>query len=250
MNAPSSRAPRCTVVAPAHDEEECIAAFVAEVEHHLAARGEPYELVVVDDGSADGTAAILAALAAERPALRVVTLARNCGQSAALAAGIAAASGDLIALTDADLQNDPADLVRMLALLSDHPGWECLAGVRRRRHDSWIRRLSSRIANWCAARITRDRVCDAGCGLKLFRRPVLEQLPWFRGAHRFLTTLARMQGATVVEVEVGHRPRLKGRSKYGHGLGRTFTALRDAFGVRWLMDRHLPGEVRSLSGRR
>lgn len=252
----SAAAPRplITVVAPAFNEQECIAEFVAEIiaeiEEHVGRLGRSYELIVVDDGSTDGTLAILEKVARKTPLLKIVALDGNGGQSVALAAGIAHARGEFIALTDADMQSDPADIGRMLDFLQSHANCACVVGVRKRRSDSWLRKISSRLANWCASRITRDSVSDAACSLKLFRSHVLARLPLFRGAHRFFATLVRMDGGQVAEMEVNHRPRLKGRSKYGSGLGRTFVALRDALGVRWLIDRRLHYEIRASRSER
>jgi glycosyltransferase involved in cell wall biosynthesis len=235
-----------SLVAPAYNEEESISAFVAEACAALDRIGRPYELICVDDGSSDGTGAILRSLRAQYRALRPVTLERNSGQSAALAAGISLARGGIIALADSDLQNDPADLEHMLLVLEGAPAWDCVVGVRASRRDSWLRRVSSRIANWCAARITRQRFRDAACGLKVCRAQLLRRVPLFRGAHRFVAQLVAMEGGRVIEVPVNHRPRRAGRSKYGSGLGRTFVALRDALGVRWMMDRKIRVQAREL----
>ena len=240
--------PKLSVIAPAFDEQACIGRFVSEVCDVLDRWGRGgYELIVVDDGSRDATPAILETLRARFPALRVLTLDRNHGQSAALAAGIAVSRGEIVALTDCDLQNDPADIPAMVGRIGGEAGPDCVVGVRAVRRDGWLRRLSSRIANAIAARITGHRFRDGACGLKVGRGDLLRRLPFFRGAHRFVATLAAMDGARVVELEVRHRPRAAGVSKYGSGLGRTFTALRDAFGVRWLADRRVHAAARELS---
>ena len=237
--------PEVSVVAPAFDEAECIEAFVVELCAVLAGSGSDHEVLCVDDGSTDGTLGLLHSLAGRFPGLRVVALEGHHGQSAAMAAGIRLARGRFVALMDADLQNDPADLRPLLELVRSG-SCDCAVGVRTRRRDRWLRRFSSRLANWCSTRIVGDRVTDAGCGIKVGRADVLKTIPFFRGAHRFLPTLARVGGARVVEVPVNHRERAGGQSKYGSGLGRTLSALRDAFGVRWLSDRAIRPQVREL----
>jgi dolichol-phosphate mannosyltransferase len=237
-----------SIVSPVFDEQECIEDFVREVCETMDRAGKSFELICVDDGSTDGTVNALRALGRRFPALRAVALDAHRGKSAALKAGIAAARGRLIALIDADLQNDPADLLPMISLL-DSGQADCVVGVRKKRLDSWLRRLSSRIANWVARKITRSAGRDGGCGLNVTRSEIIKELPLFEGAHRFVGTLAAgMTGAQVREVLVNHRPRLKGVSKYGSGLGRTFVALRDALGVRWMVDRRLQYKVREVPG--
>jgi dolichol-phosphate mannosyltransferase len=234
-----------SVVAPAFNEEEGIEQFVAEVCGELDGFGCTYELICVDDGSTDSTRARLSALCVRFPSLRPVKLDGHYGQSAALAGGIELARGEIIVLIDADLQNDPRDIARLVGVLDAH--CDCVVGVRVRRRDNWLRRLSSRVANWMSRRITREEFSDAGCGLKVCRAPLLKQVPMFRGAHRFFGPLIKQCGGHVKELQVNHRPRMRGQSKYGHGLGRTFTALRDALGVRWLGDRKLRYRVAELA---
>jgi dolichol-phosphate mannosyltransferase len=270
---PLERPPALSVVAPAFNEQESIEDFVVEMCQHLDAlplRGAStgvapagvapagvaspalarttYELICVDDGSSDQTFAHLQELQRRFPRLRPVALDCNHGQSAALAAGVAVARGEIIALIDADLQNDPADVGRLLALLQSNADVDCYVGVRAKRQDNWLRRISSRIANRIGRWITGEYVKDAACGLKVSRAPLLKQVTFFRGAHRFLATLVRLEGGTVREIDVNHRARAKGQSKYGSGLGRTFVALRDAFGVRWLKDRKIRYRLK-LAGR-
>lgn len=238
--------PQISIIAPAYNEEAGIAAFVAETCRLFDALEHPYELVIVDDGSSDRTAATLAGLRHECPRLRIISLDRNHGQSAALAAGVRAARGEIIVLTDSDMQNDLTDVEAILPLVDQDGDWDCVVGVRATRRDSWLRRLSSRIANFIGARITRQPFRDGGCGLKVCRAALLKRVTFFRGAHRFLGSLVRMEGGRVLEREVKHRPRAFGLSKYGSGLGRTFIALRDALGVRWLFDRHIRYNAREL----
>lgn len=236
--SPRSQAePFFSLIAPAFDEEDCIAAFVFETVSKLDRLGVSWELICVDDGSRDGTGLILARLASDVPGLRLLTLPRRCGKSAALEAGIAGARGRVIGCIDVDLQNDPSDLGPMLRALAAAPYPSCVVGWRRARHDNIVRRVSSRLANRVSQWITGDNTRDAGCGLKLAHAGLFKALPLFEGMHRFIAPLVRMYGGTVLEVMISHRPRYAGRSKYGTGLGRTVRALVDAIGVRWMIRR-------------
>lgn len=239
--------PRVTfsVVLPVFNERDNLAPLLDELAIALGSRR--YEIIAVDDGSTDGSLDELSRLRRERPALRVMALHRRSGQSAALAAGWAAARGDVVVMLDADGQNDPADIPALLDRLQADPGLAAAAGYRVRRRDSRWKRAQSRIANAVRNWITRDRVRDTGCALKAARRDVLGLLPRFDGMHRFLPTLIRLQGGVVVEVPVSHRPRRSGRSKYT-ARNRAMVALRDALGVRWLRRRALRYAVREELG--
>ncbi|MBI3830422.1 MAG: glycosyltransferase family 2 protein [Planctomycetes bacterium] len=235
---PSSR-PYVTLVAPVYNEKECIEEFVAEADAELQKLGKPYEIVCVDDGSKDGSRELLLGMKTRFPSLRVVGLNKNSGQSAAFDAGIQFAKGEIVVLIDSDLQNDPADIGKLVAVLEGPEKPTCAAGRRAKRQDTWFRRLQSRIANGVRIWLTKDGIKDTGCSLKAFRAEILKRCKIYKGMHRFLTTLIRMEGGTVVEVDVNHRPRPKGTPKYGGGLGRTFVALHDAFAVRWMQKRYL-----------
>jgi glycosyltransferase involved in cell wall biosynthesis len=234
-----STGPYVTLVAPVYNEKECIEEFVAEADAELKKLGRPYEIVCVDDGSKDGSRELLLGMKARFPSLRVVGLNKNSGQSAAFDAGIQFAKGEIVVLIDSDLQNDPADIGKLVAVLEGPDKPTCAAGRRAKRQDTWFRRLQSRIANGVRIWLTKDAIKDTGCSLKAFRAEVLKRCKIYKGMHRFLTTLIRMEGGTVVEVDVNHRPRPKGTPKYGGGLGRTFVALHDAFAVRWMQKRYL-----------
>lgn len=225
-------APEISVVFPVFDEEANLAALLDEIERALE-DGPSYEIVAVDDGSTDASLALLRARAADDPRLRVLASPRRSGQSAALTAGFRATRANVVVALDADLQNDPADIPRLLAAL---PGHDVVSGVRRRRRDTWVRRIASRVANGVRRRVLDDGVRDVGCSLKAYRRRFLTGLPAFDGVHRFLPALVRLQGGRVCEIEVSHRPRLHGRSKYGIAdrLGRGIV---DLLGVVWLRRR-------------
>jgi dolichol-phosphate mannosyltransferase len=228
----STPSPWLSVVVPVFDEEPNLGPLVAEVAAALA--GLDYELLVVDDGSRDDSVATLLRLAASEPRLRVLRHDRNYGQSAALLTGFAAARAPLVATLDGDGQNDPADLPRLLARLEE--GWDVVSGVRQRRQDGWVRRVSSRLANGVRRRVLADGVTDVGCSLKVYRSEVLRRLPPFRGLHRFLPALAQLEGARVTELPVAHRPRRHGASKYGIG-NRLWRGIADLCGVLWLQRR-------------
>jgi glycosyltransferase involved in cell wall biosynthesis len=233
--------PQLSAVVPAYNEVESLPQLLAELRAALDSTQRSWELVLVDDGSTDGSGEWLAAEAARDPRLVLVRFASNAGQSAALAAGMARARGPIVVTLDADLQNDPADIPTLLAALADA---DVVSGVRAKRHDSWIRHVSSRIANATRRAVIGDKVTDIGCSLKAYRREVLEGLPMFVGVHRFLPALCAFRGARVVEVPVHHRPRTRGVSKYGMG-NRLWRGIHDLVGVSWLKARLLRYRVRS-----
>lgn len=231
-------APRLSVVVPVFDEEDSLEPLYRELDAALSDLPGGIEIVLVDDGSGDGSLRVMRELAAKDGRVRPVALDRNHGQSAAFEAGFRAARGEVIATLDADLQNDPRDVPRLLACL-DRDEADCVNGVRVDRHDGWVRRISSRIANGFRNRLTGESVSDVGCSLRVFRAEPARRVKMFRGMHRFLPTLLRLEGARVVEVPVAHRARRYGTSKYGI-RNRLFVGLVDVFAVRWMQRRHAP----------
>lgn len=227
--------PVVSVVLPARDEAESIAALLHGVA--TAMSDLPHEIVVVDDGSHDGTDA--AALASGVAGLRVIRHQRGCGQSAAIRTGVMAARGRLVATLDADGQNPPSELPRLLAplLASDaDPRLGLVQGQRAMRRDGWAKRVGSRVANTIRSAILGDGVRDSGCGLKAFPRDVYLGLAYFDHIHRFMPAMVRREGLRVMVLEVAHAPRRAGRSKYGN-LGRTLVGIADLAGVAWLARR-------------
>ncbi|WP_129124874.1 glycosyltransferase family 2 protein [Geomonas oryzae] len=220
-----------SVVIPAHNEAENIESLVQEI----VATGLDCEIVVVDDGSTDDTHARLLDLKKSVPSLKVVQHDRAYGQSAAVATGIKQAGGTLIGTLDGDGQNNPADLPKMIEAIrnSTNPNLKMVAGYRKKRDDSPWRIISSRIANAYRRFFLRDETPDTGCGLKVFYRAAFLELPFFDHMHRFLPALIRMRGGDVISVEVHHRPRTAGVSKYGT-LNRLWVGIVDIFGVCWL----------------
>lgn len=228
-----------SVVFPVYNELDNLAPLLAEVEAVLGTNS--LEVIAVDDSSIDGSLQELRRLQTDHERLRVVSLVRHAGQSAAFAAGMAAARGDPIVLMDADGQNDPADVPALLDILDRERECAAVVGYRVDRVDSAWRLFQSRVANSVRNWITGDRVRDTGCSLKVVRSAAAQGLVCFDGMHRFFPTLIRRSGGRVIEAPVSHRPRLSGKSKYGM-WNRGFVALRDALGVRWLRLRRLEYE--------
>ncbi len=236
VSTPPSAAPEISLVVPVYNEEDSLEELLREVEPVLAECAASYEVLFVDDGSSDGSAAVLERLRSGSPHVVVYALDRNHGLSSALHAGFAHARGALIASMDADLQNDPADLPRLVAAIREGADMAC--GWRKDRNDPLVKRLSSRIANAWRNWRTADSVQDVTCPLKVLRSEVREVFLPFDGMHRFLPTLARIAGYRVVEIPVGHRARRHGHSKYGV-WNRVFRGLRDVRTVRWMRERRL-----------
>jgi dolichol-phosphate mannosyltransferase len=237
--SPSGRPPALSVVIPAFDEEANVEPCYRELVGVLETHGQSFEIVFVDDGSTDGTPGILRRLAGGDSRLRVLRLRRNSGQTAALDAGIRAARAPIVVTMDADLQNDPHDIPRLLAAL---PGQDAVCGWRVDRHDPWTKRIASRVANAVRDRVTADGVHDTGCTLKAFRREAVQRLHLYRGMHRFLPALLQMEGMRVTELPVSHRPRRAGVSKYGNWR-RLWAGLADLWAVRWMARRRLDYQI-------
>ena len=240
---PEMSSPRLSLIAPAHDEEDNVAPLVEEVFRALNPGFEGnFEFIIIDDGSKDQTRKSLLELASSRPWLRVLAMSdtppsSGNGQSAAFHAGIRAAKGELIALIDADLQNDPADLPRMVEVL-DSKGADFVQGDRSaNRRDSLVRRVSSWVGRFFRRLILGDSIRDTGCSLRVMKREIALRLPLeFRGMHRFIPITARQMGYLVVEEPVNHRPRVAGEAKYGV-WNRALPGLVDCFAVRWMRGR-------------
>jgi glycosyltransferase involved in cell wall biosynthesis len=239
----SDRVPvEVALVIPVYNERDNLPLLIDEIARAVGAEGRSYEIVAVDDGSTDGSLAVLVGLQRDHAELRIVAFAENAGQTAALAAGFRAARGRAIVTLDADLQNDPADVPALLAEL-ERSRAAAVVGYRVDRHDSAWKRLQSRIANGVRNRLNREAIRDTGCSLKAFRADAVRALPLFDGMHRFLPTLIKMAGGTVVEVPVRHRPRRFGRTKYGM-WNRAFRSFTDALAVRWMQRRALRYRIR------
>lgn len=229
--------PELSVVVPVHNESGNIETLISEIETALTGR-IAFEIVYVDDGSSDGSAAELAEMRGRHGRLRVLRHHNRSGQSAALWTGVAGARAAWIATLDGDGQNDPADIPALVEARDRSAAADLVmvAGVRRKRRDNLVRRISSRVANGIRRRVLRDATTDTGCGLKLFRRDAYLALPFFDHMHRFLPALIRRAGGAVLEVPVNHRPRAAGTSHYGM-WDRAWVGLVDMLGVAWLQRR-------------
>lgn len=223
-----------SVVVPLHNEAENVSLLQDEIENAL--RGRNYELILVDDGSTDGTAEKIR----RAPGVGVLRFAGNAGQSAAMLAGAQAAAGAVVVFLDGDLQNDPADIPKLLDEIGR--GADLVCGYRARRRDTWLKKTCGRVANLVRSRFIGDGVRDTGCTLKALRRECVGSLVAFHGMHRFIPALVKSAGYRVVEIPVNHRPRRFGASKYGLG-SRAVRATVDMLGVRWLQSRKIRQEV-------
>ncbi len=225
-----------SIVVPVRNEQDNVLPLLEEIHAALAGSGD-HEIIYVDDGSTDATPARLEEAMARYPRLRVLRHAASCGQSAALMTGFRAARGEWIATLDGDGQNDPADIPKLVAARAGGPAnLQLVAGYRKRRQDTWLKRVSSRVANGVRSRLLGDATPDTGCGLKLILRPACLDLPFFDHMHRFLPALVQRNGGATVSVEVNHRPRSRGVSNYGL-FDRLWVGIVDLFGVMWLQRR-------------
>jgi dolichol-phosphate mannosyltransferase len=227
--------PAVSVVVPLFNEEDNVPILQAELTAALS--GIDYEIIFVDDGSSDQTVKRIA----PDPRVRLVQFERNAGQSAAMYAGLQSARGAVAVLIDGDLQNDPADIPKLLVEIER--GIDLVCGYRAQRKDTVVKRITSRVANFVRSRFTKDGVRDTGCTLKAMKRECIAALLPFKGMHRFIPALVKGAGYRLVEIPVNHRPRKFGQSKYGLG-NRALRATTDMFGVRWLLSRQLNYRVR------
>jgi dolichol-phosphate mannosyltransferase len=225
-----------SVVIPCHNEAANLKPLVAAIRAAIEPLKLNYEIVITDDFSSDNSWTVLKELAAADPRIRAQRFAYNCGQSAALWAGMKAARGKFIVTLDADLQNDPADAPKLIAAMKD---FDCACGTRieaRSHGDNFVRIASSQIANWIRNKLSGENISDAGCCYRAFKRECVADLKFFKGMHRFLPTLFKIEGFTVTEIPVGHNLRVAGASHYGV-WNRLFASLYDLFAVRWMKRR-------------
>ncbi len=221
--------PKVSVIAPLYNEQECVRPLHAAIVQSLEQLGCAFEMIFVDDGSTDGTAAIAAEIASIDPRLCIVRFRRNYGQTPAMAAGIEYARGEIIVTMDGDLQNDPEDIGRLLEQLDE--GYDIVVGWRFNRQDKLLsRKIPSRIANWLIARMTGVPIKDNGCSLKAYRASLIKQIPLYSEMHRFIPAMASIAGPRIAEIKVRHHARQFGQSKYG--LSRTYKVLLDLLVVK------------------
>lgn len=233
-----------SILVPVYNEESNILALTQEVQQALKNVSVDYELVFVDDGSSDATWTQIAKARAVEPRVRGIRHERNAGQSAALWTGIQSTSAPLIATLDGDLQNDPADLPKLLAELKD---CDFVCGVRAKRRDKWVRRASSRVARRARRAVLKVDFCDTGCAMRVFKRTAVQGIFPFNGLHRFLPVLVHGAGAKAKEVPINHRPRTAGGSKYGLN-NRLWRGIADLFAIAWYQKRRVaPVPCRELA---
>lgn len=249
--SPSNQDIALSIVAPAHNEEANLRPLISEIHAAISPLAIAHEIVIVDDGSTDSTPDLLHELTAEYPQLRAFRMqhtppGKGNGQSAAFHAAFRAARGQIIAVLDADLQNDPADIPAMLEVM-DRSGADVVQGDRSRaRADSTVRKASSWVGRFFRRTLLGDQIRDTGCSLRLMRREVALRIPLeFRGMHRFIPVTARHLGYQVVEVQVNHRPRIAGEAKYGI-MNRAIPGLIDCLAVRWMSNRRRPTQALPL----
>ena len=224
-----------SVVVPLKNEEENIADLVDEIEPVMMALKQPWELICIDDGSTDSTLAILEQLSKTRPYIRTLVFEKNYGQSSAFDAGFKQAKGEFIITLDGDRQNDPADIPKLIEMTSTH---DLVCGSRVKRRDSWIKKITSFIANQVRSRVCQDGFRDTGCSLKIYRSSSVKKIKMYHGMHRFLPALFQIEGFKVAEVPVNHRERVKGKTKYSF-FNRSFNTIADMMAVRWMRKRQL-----------
>lgn len=236
MRAGMADVPEISVVSPCHNERENLAALVMTTCAAIEPTGRTFEIVLVDDCSTDGSWELLRQMGLKDSRVRALRFEYNCGQSAALWAGMKAAQGKVIVTLDSDLQNPPAEIPRFLEALKD---FDCVCGNRkdaRAMGDSWLRRASSAIANGVRNKLSGETIADAGCCFRAFRQECIAGVKFFKGGHRFLPTLIKMEGFTVGEIPISHNARNSGQSHYGI-WNRMFKSFVDLLAVRWMKNR-------------
>jgi dolichol-phosphate mannosyltransferase len=234
--------PTLSLVIPCYNEQDNLAALIAAIRAAVDPLQIPYEVIITDDYSRDSSWKLLQEFSAADPRIRGQRLTSNCGESAASWAGMQAARGRYIVTADADLQNDPRDLPNFLKALENY---DCVCGTRvntRGQGDDFVRIASSRIANWVRNKLSGEHISDAGCTYRAFKRECIAELKFFKGMHRFLPTLIKMEGFTVTEIPVSNNPRFAGQSHYGV-WNRLFASFYDLLAVRWMKRRMFRFEI-------
>ena len=234
--------PQLSFVIPCHNEAANLRPLVSAIREVVEPLKLSYEIVITDDRSTDNSWTVLKELTASDSRVRGLRFARNAGQSAALWAGMTAAGGRYLVTLDADLQNDPRDVPKFLEALKHH---DCVCGSRvaaRKQGDSFIRIASSRIANWVRNKVSGETISDAGCCYRAFKRECIDNLKFFKGMHRFLPTLFKIEGYTVTEIPIRHNPRASGQTHYGV-WNRLFASFYDLLAVRWMKKRMFRYEI-------
>jgi dolichol-phosphate mannosyltransferase len=200
-----------SVVVPVYNEEENLPILIPQLDEVLKPLGKPFEMIFVDDGSTDGSRRVLKEMISQYPQIRILGFRKNCGETAAGAAGLKEARGEVVITIDADLQNDPKNIPTMLAYLGEY---DMVTGWRQKREDSWVKRITSKIANGIRNGLSGETIQDSGCTFRAYRRECLQNIKLYKGMHRFMPTLVKMEGFRVIEIPIAHHPRKFGVSKY------------------------------------
>jgi len=234
-----SKALEISIVIPIYNERENLTLLDEKITKSIKPLNKDYEVILVDDGSVDGSADLIRKLKNGNPHLRLIRFGRNHGQTAAFAAGFSKARGNIIVTMDADLQNDPADIPLLLEKINEY---DVVCGWRHKRNDPWTKKLSSKIANAVRNALSEECIADTGCSLKAFRRTCFKNIKLYNGMHRFFPTLMKMEGFSVTQVKVGHYPRVHGYSKYNI-RNRLFASFKDLLAIRWMKKRQINYDI-------
>ncbi len=230
-----------SIVIPLKNEDESIPILSEEIQDALRSFDRKWECIFVDDGSTDRSAEIIERLCGEHENYSLIRFDKNYGQSAALSRGFRLAKGTFIAMLDSDLQNDPADIPRLVRHLETEQV-DLVNGIRLKRQDNFVRKISSRIANGFRNWVTKSHVADVGCSIRVFRKECINDVPVFKGMHRFLPTLIELNGFTMSDISVNHRPRTHGKTKYGIN-NRLWVGIADTLAVRWMQSRFVGSKI-------
>jgi len=228
-----------SVVVPVYNEEENLPVLIPQIAEVLKPLGKTFEMIFVDDGSKDQSRQLLKRMALEYPQIHILGFKKNCGETAAGAAGIKEARGRVVITIDADLQNDPKDIPRMLDYLKEY---DMVTGWRQKREDSWVKRITSRVANRIRNSLSGEEIQDSGCTFRAYKKECLQEIKLYKGMHRFIPTLVKMEGFRVIEIPIAHHPRKFGVSKYTT-WNRMWRAFVDLLAVKWMKSRHIHYEI-------
>jgi len=228
-----------SIIVPVYNERENLVLLDQEITKSIKPLNKNYEVILVDDGSTDGSSELIRVLQEKNSTIRLIRFGHNHGQTAAFAAGFDKARGDIIITMDSDLQNSPSDIPLLLTAIKDY---DVVCGWRHKRNDPWIKKISSKVANSVRNSLSDESIADTGCSLKAFRRECFKDIKLYNGMHRFFPTLMRMEGFSVTQVKVGHYPRIHGHSKYNI-RNRLFASFKDLLAIRWMKKRQLNYDI-------
>ena len=228
-----------SVVVPVYNEEKNLPVLIPQIAQVLESLGESYEMIFVDDGSTDESRKVLKEMISQYPQIHILGFKKNCGETAAGAAGLKEARGEIVISIDADLQNDPGDIPTLLEYLEEY---DMVTGWRQKRDDPWIKQITSKIANKIRNWLSGETIRDSGCTFRAYKRECLQDLKLYKGMHRFMPTLVKMEGFRVIEIPIAHYPRKFGVSKYTT-WNRMWRAFVDLLAVKWMKSRHISYEI-------